>query len=96
MDLGAVQRYCGGKWTGEQQRTDQMLRVMSHILPNDLFRELAVAMVDGVLNLLNTEIPSKEVASLWTTANLPIVAKNPKLVDKAILKEERNHLSILQ
>ena len=88
MDLGAVQRYCGGKWTGEHRRTDQMLQVMSHILPDDLFRELAAAMVDGVPNLLNAEIPSKEVASLLATANLPTVAKNPKLVDKAILKEE--------
>ena len=92
MDLGAVQRYCGGKWTGKHWRTDQMLRVMSHILPDDLFQELAAAMVDGVPNLLNAEIPSKEVASLLATANLPTVAKNPKLVDKAILKEERNHL----
>ena len=65
-----------------------MLRVMSHILPDDLFRELAAAMVDEVPNLFKTEIPSKEVASLMATANLPAVAKNPKLVDKAILKEE--------
>ena len=52
-------------------------------------------MVDGVPNLLNAEIPSEEVASLLATANLPTVAKNPKLVDKAILKEERNHLSMV-
>ena len=25
MDLSAVQRYCGGKWTGEHRQTDQML-----------------------------------------------------------------------
>ena len=65
-----------------------MLQVKSHILLDDLLWELAAAMVDGVRNLLNTEIPSKEVASLLVTANLPTVAKNPKLVDKAILKEE--------
>ena len=95
MDLSAVQRYCGGKWTGEHRRTDQMLRVMSHILPDDLFQELAAGLVDGVPNLLNTTIPSEEVASLLTTNNLPTVAKNPELVDKAILKEERNHLSLV-
>ena len=37
MDLSAVQGYYGGKWTGEHRRTDQMLRVMSHILPDNLF-----------------------------------------------------------
>ena len=72
-----------------------MLQVMSHILPDNLSQELAAGLVDGVPNLLNTEIPSEEVASLPTTNNLPTVAKNPELVDKAILKEERNHLSLV-
>ena len=44
---------------------------------------------------MNTEIPSTEVASLLTTNNLPTVAKKPELVDKAILKEERNHLMLV-
>ena len=70
-----------------------MLRVISHILPNNLFQELAAGLVDGAPNLLNTELPSEEVASRHTTNNLPTVAKNPEIVDKAILKEERNHLS---
>ena len=75
MDLSAVQRYCGGKLSGKHQRTDQMLQGMSHILPNNLFKELAAGLVDGVPNLLNTEIPSEEVAGLLTTNNLPMVAK---------------------
>ena len=52
-------------------------------------------MVDGVPNLLKEEIPSKEVTSLLATVNLPTVTNNPELVDKAILKEERNHLLIV-
>ena len=72
-----------------------LLQVMSHIPPDDLFLKLAGTMVDGVPNLLNTELLSKEVASLLATPNLPTVAKNPELVDKAILKEERNHLSMV-
>ena len=67
-----------------------MLRVMSHILLDQLFLELAAGLIDGVQNLLNTEILSKEVASLLATSNLPTVVKNPELVDKAILKEECN------
>ena len=95
MYLSAVQRYCGGKWTGEHWRTDQMLQVMSNILSDNLFQKLAVGLVDGVPNLLNTELPSKEVASLLTTNNLPTVAKNPELVDKVTMKEKRNHLSLV-
>ena len=95
IDLNVVQRYCGDKWTGEHRRTDQMLRVMSHILSDDLFQELAAGLVDDVPNLLNTELASEEVASLLTTNNLPTVAKNLELVDKAILKEEHNHLSLV-
>ena len=82
MDLSAVKRYCGGKWTGEHRRTDQMIRVMSHILPDDLFQELAAGLIDGVPNLLNTEIPSEEVVSLLTTNNLPTVAKTQSLLTK--------------
>ena len=75
IDLSAVQRYYGGKWTGKHRRTDQMLQVMSHILQYDLFQDLSAGLVDGVPNLLNIEIPSEEVASLLTTTNLPTVAK---------------------
>ena len=95
MDLSAVQRYGGCGWIGEHRRTDQMPQVMYHILPDDLFLEIAAAMVDGVPNLLNAELQSEEVASLLATPNLPTVAKNPELFDKAILKEERNHLSMV-
>ena len=95
MNLSALQRYCGGKWTGKHRRTDQMLQVMSHILSDKLFQELTAGLVNGVSNLLNTKIPSKEVATLLSTSNLPTVAKNPKLVDRVILKEEQNHISIV-
>ena len=95
MDLGAVQHYCDGKWTGEYRRINQMLRVMSHILLDNLFQELSAAMVDRVPNLLNTELPSKEVSSLLSADNLPTVTKNPKLVDKTILKEERKHILMI-
>ena len=72
-----------------------MLQVMSHILPDNLFCELAAAMIGGVFNLLNAELPSEEVASLLSTHNLLTVAKNLELVDKAIIKEEHNHLLIV-
>ena len=84
MDLMAVKRYYGGRWTGEHQHTDQILRVMSHILPDTLFCQLAVAMIDRVPNLLKAELPSKEVASLLSMDNLQTAVKNSELVDKAI------------
>ena len=58
-----------------------------------MFYELVAAMIDGVPNLLNVELPSEKMASLLSTDNLPTVVNNPELVDKAILKEERNHLA---
>ena len=61
MDLSAVQRYCGGRWTGEHRMTDEMLRVMSHILPDKLLLELGAGLVDGVPNFLNAEIENNEL-----------------------------------
>ena len=95
MIPSAIKCYCSGRWTGKHRCADQMFRVMSHILPDKPFLELATAMVDWVPNLLNTQLPSVEVASLFATLNLTTVAKNPELVDTAILKEERNHLSMI-
>ena len=60
MDLSAVQQYFGRKWTCEHRRTDQMLGMMSHILPDKLFQELTAGLVNGVPNLLNAEIPSEK------------------------------------
>ena len=72
-----------------------MLRVVSHILPDKLSQELTWGLIDGVSNLLNIELPSKEVANLLSMNTLPTMVKNPELVDKAILKEEHNHLSMV-
>ena len=41
------------------------------------------------------ELPSEELSSLLFAVNLPTVAKKPKLVDKAIHKEECNHLLMI-
>ena len=60
-----------------------------------MFYDLAAAMIDVVPNLLNADLPSDEVTSLLSTNNLPTVAKNLELVDKAILKKEHNHLSMV-
>lgn len=60
-----------------------------HILLDELFLKLAAAMVDGVPNLLNVEIPSEKVKSLLATDNLPTVTNYPQLVYKAILKKEQ-------
>lgn len=64
-----------GRWAGEHCRTNQMLRVISHILLEDLFIKLTAVMIKGVPNLLNAKLPSNQVASLLSTDNFPTVAK---------------------
>ena len=71
-----------------------MLRVMSHILPEKEFLELGAALVDGVPNQLVAEIEQEELQEMINRENLPNVKTNPELMEKAILKEERNHLSM--
>ena len=46
---------------GEHRRTDEMLRVMSRILPNKLLLELGAGLIDGVPNFLNAEIENNEL-----------------------------------
>ena len=56
-----------------------MLQVMSYILPDDFFLELVATMVDGVPNLLNAELPSKEVASLLVAPNFTSSCKESRV-----------------
>ena len=53
MNLSAVQRFCTEIWLGKKKRTNQMLRVLSHILPKKVFTKLCAGLVDRVPNFLN-------------------------------------------
>ena len=72
-----------------------MLRTLSHILPDQIFTELCAGLVDKVPNLLNVELDNKEVQEMIHRGNLPNAKANPKLMQKAIIKEEKNHLSMI-
>ena len=95
MDLATVQRYCQGRWMGQHRRTDEMLRIMSHILPDKLFLQLGAGLIDGVPNYLHGSIETEELDRYMAEDNLPSVQKMPDLVDKAINKEETRHLSMV-
>jgi len=94
MDTEAVQRFCGGRWMGEHRRTLEMMKVMSHILPEDMFLGLGAGLIDGVPNCLYGDVPNEELQTNLATENLPGAMKKPELIDKAIRKEEVNHLSM--
>jgi hypothetical protein len=94
MDTEAVQRFCGGRWMGEHRRTLEMMKVMSHILPDEMFLGLGAGLIDGVPNCLYGDVPNEELQVNLATENLPGAMKKPELIDKAIRKEEVNHLSM--
>ena len=95
MNLDLIQLYCRGRWLGEHRRTNQMLRTLSDILPDQIFIELCTNLVDGVPNLLNAELDNKEVQEMIHRGNLPNTKSNPNPMKKAIIKEEKNHLSMI-
>ena len=80
---------------GEYQRTLEMMKVMSHILPDEICLGLGAGLLDGVLNCLYGDVPNKELEPNISTDNLPGAMKKPALIDKAIKKEEVNHLSLV-
>lgn len=94
MDTKAVQRFCGGRQMNEHHCNLQMLKVMSHIIPTDHFLTLGAGLVNGVPNFLYGNVPLSKLESNLLTPNLPTATKNPEPIDKAIEKEERNHLSL--
>ena len=73
MNLEAVQRFCGGRFTGEHRRTLQMLRTMSHIVPDDIYLPFAATFIDGVPNCFYGDVENSELEENLKTDNLPAV-----------------------
>ena len=86
LDPEAVQRFCGGRWMGEQRRSVQMLRTMTHVLPDDVFLPFAATMVDGIPNCLYGNLTAAELDANLSTPNLLSVWKIPELIGKVITK----------
>ena len=67
---------------------------MTHILPNDVFPLFVATMIDGIPNCLYQKVLAAELDANLSTPNLPLVQKISELIDKAITKEQNNHLLI--
>ena len=61
MNLEAVQRFCGGRFIGEHRRTLQMLRTMSHIVPDNIYLPFAATFIDGVPNCFYGDVENSEL-----------------------------------
>ena len=89
MDLAALQCFAGGRWTGKQRRTEQLLRLLLHILKEREFAQLCAGTIDGVPNHLTARIDKEELSTMSKLKNHPNVNLHPEVVKKAIWKEEK-------
>ena len=80
---------------GEHRRTLEMIKVMSHILPTEMFLGLRAGLLNGVPNCLYGSLPNEELEANLATENLPAAMKKPALINKANEKEEGDHLSLV-
>ena len=80
---------------GQHWRTDKMICIMSHILPDKLFLQLGAGLIDGVPNYIHGSIETAELDRYMAEDNLSSIQKMPDLVDKEINKEETQHLYIV-
>ena len=95
MNPNTIHRFFGGRWMGEHRRTLEMMKVTSHTLPTEIFLGLGAGLLDGVLNCLYGSVPNKELEANLAREILPAEMKKPALINKAIKKEEVNHLSLV-
>ena len=79
---------------GDQRCLVQTLQTMMHIFLNDEFLPFAATMVDGIPDCLYRMVLAAELDTNLSTPNLPLVQNMLQLIDKAITKEQVNHLSI--
>ena len=89
MDLAALQCFAGGRWTGEQRRTEQSLRLLSHILEEREFAQLCTGMIDGVPNCLMARIEKEELSTMSKLKNHPNVKLHLEVVKKQYGKKRR-------
>lgn len=56
---------------GEHQQTLEMMKVMTHILPDDMFLVLGAGLIDGVPNCVYGNVPHEKLQANLDTDNLP-------------------------
>ena len=56
---------------GEHRRTLEMMKVISHILPDEMFLNLGAGLIDGVPNCLYSDVPNEELEANLAIYNLP-------------------------
>jgi hypothetical protein len=95
FDVAAVQRYCGGRFTGDHRRVEQILKTLRYVVSDDTFRQLAPGYVDGIPNLLSADVPYAEFHQYAKRGNQKNVAQHPDLVVKAVVKEDARDLSLV-
>ena len=64
-------------------------------MPDNRYLALGNGLIDGVPNCLYGDVPASELEASLSTPNLVAAERKPDLINKAIKKEEKNHLSIV-
>ena len=80
--------------TGEHTQFLEILKVMSTFAPADMLLVLAGSIVNRVSKSFYRDISNRELEINLTFSNLLAAMKKPELLDKALKKEEKNHVSL--
>ena len=95
LDLAAVQRYCGGRFTGSHRRVEEMMYWLRYVVCEDTFTQLMPGYIDGIPNRLVADVPYSEFRLYKKRGNQKNVDKLPELVKKQVVREDARDISFV-
>jgi hypothetical protein len=93
--IEAVQRYCGGRFTGDHRRVQEMLLVIKPILTEETFKHMAPGYINGVPNFFHADVSYSEFQLYKANATQKNIDQHPKLVHTQLVKEDAKDLSLI-
>jgi hypothetical protein len=97
LDVAAVQRFCGWRYTGEHRRWEELLHWCRYALSDPTFQELWPGYIDGApRRLLSNDKNTHEHFKRYRVhGNLANVQEQPLLVAKDCNKEDAREISFI-
>ena len=89
--VGSVIRYCGKNYTNEHINIKNLIQKIKNIVPFHILEYVRQRLTVGAPSLIKGHNPRKKFLQYYTYGNHTTITKNPALVAKALIKEDKHN-----
>jgi hypothetical protein len=93
--LATLQRYSGGRFTGDHRRVEHMLQAVYYVLSEDTFTKLIPGYIDGIPNYLHANVPYEQFQKYKDRANQRNMDRHPSAAITQLIKEDARDIGFI-